>query len=330
MPAFKGRILLLPMKVFLSWSGSRGKAVAEALRSWLPRVLHSVEPWISSEMDKGISWQAAIANELERTPVGIVCLTWDSLDAPWILFEAGALAASKNTRVCTFLLDVAASDIEFPLGQFQHTVATCEDVIRLARTLNRAVASSGGRPLGEAELDAIVEERWPELESALSRIPEAGFTRDVLDATPEEAIARNAILILQAEDQLGKGMLVEDKDASNGRCRYAPTWGGRDHIVFGPYQPLEAAGDYVAFYRLKIGPNTPVGPILYLDVSGAGYGNRQLHRTSFTSQGVYNTFALRFKVASLGDLEYRVLPMASRGEFWVDYIAVVKAGALEE
>ena len=68
--------------------------------------------------------------------------------------------------------------------------------------------------------------------------------------------------------------------------------------------------------------------ILYLDVAGAGYGSRILHRASFTGHSVYNTFALRFKVRAPGNMEYRVLPVSSRGEFWVDYIAILKANAL--
>lgn len=32
------------MKVFISWSGERSQALAQALRDWLPLVLHFVEP----------------------------------------------------------------------------------------------------------------------------------------------------------------------------------------------------------------------------------------------------------------------------------------------
>jgi hypothetical protein len=316
------------MKVFLSWSGIRGKAVADALGSWLPSVLNNVEPWISSDIDKGARWQTEVAHQLEEPSVAIVCLTWDSLQAPWILFEAGAAAHNRNTKVCTFLLDVNPSDVEFPLAQFQHTVATCDDVRRLVRTLNRIAATSGESPVDEAELDAIVERWWPEFHTALSQVPAVGITHDDLDREPAESIAAKALLILQAEELMGASVVLEDNDASNGVARYATARGRRDHIVFGPYKPLEAAGDYIAFYRLKIGPNLPPGPILYLDVAGAGYGSRILHRASFTGHSVYNIFALRFKVRAPGNMEYRVLPVSSRGEFWVDYIAILKANAL--
>jgi hypothetical protein len=42
------------MKVFISWSGEPGKQIGEAIREWLPNVLHSAEPYFTpSDTDKG-------------------------------------------------------------------------------------------------------------------------------------------------------------------------------------------------------------------------------------------------------------------------------------
>ena len=40
------------MKVFISWSGTRSKALAVALKEWLPLILQYAKPWVS---DKDIS-----------------------------------------------------------------------------------------------------------------------------------------------------------------------------------------------------------------------------------------------------------------------------------
>ena len=50
------------MKVFLSWSGELSHKVALAFREWLPNVIQSIEPYVSSEdIDKGARWSAEMA-----------------------------------------------------------------------------------------------------------------------------------------------------------------------------------------------------------------------------------------------------------------------------
>jgi hypothetical protein len=84
-------------------------------------MIHAVEPWLSSDMEKGIRSGSEMAHALEKTKVGIICLTKENLGEDWILFEAGALSKTKDSHVCTFLLDLVPSDIKQPLAQFQHT-----------------------------------------------------------------------------------------------------------------------------------------------------------------------------------------------------------------
>ena len=70
------------MKVFLSWSGHRSHQVALALRDWLPSVIQSITPYVSSEdIDKGARWSTDIAKELEDSTFGILCVTKDNLEA---------------------------------------------------------------------------------------------------------------------------------------------------------------------------------------------------------------------------------------------------------
>ena len=83
------------MKVFITWSGKKSKAVALALREWIPDVLNNIEAWMSEiDIGAGRRWSEAIALELGVTNCGIICLTKSNLNQPWILFEAGALAKS--------------------------------------------------------------------------------------------------------------------------------------------------------------------------------------------------------------------------------------------
>ena len=88
------------MQVFLSSSGERSKKVAELLSQWLPQVIQALEPFLSTTIEKGRRWNTEIAERLADAPVGIVCVTRDNRRAPWLLFEAGAMAKPKDGYVC--------------------------------------------------------------------------------------------------------------------------------------------------------------------------------------------------------------------------------------
>src|ERR1041385_5391648 len=99
------------MDVFLSWSGKESQAVANALHQWLSSALHTVDPWMSPQIEKGSHYREYIGQRLEKTHVGIICLTRDNMRSPWLLFEAGALAKMLDAKICTFLLDLTAADV---------------------------------------------------------------------------------------------------------------------------------------------------------------------------------------------------------------------------
>jgi hypothetical protein len=316
------------MKLFLSWSGERSLAVAEALAEWLPRMINALDPWICTEAAKGDRWQIEVANQLDQARAAVICLTTDNINAPWILFEAGALARSHSVNACTFLLDLDPSDLELPLSQFHHTLVTKRDVRRLVGTLNQAVRDANEQGLRERDLDEVFEAFWPRLQVVLESIKPA-LADDPLDNVTDEHVRKHAYRIYQAEDLQGKfSISAADTDASNGYCRRATIYDQQNHIMFGPYKPLDAPGDYIAYFRIKIGSSTPPGRLLYLDVVGGDHGDRYLHRSSFPAINAYKLFAVRFRVRSLYDMEYRILPMA-RGEFSVDYVAILKMEAFD-
>ena len=93
------------MKVFISWSGSQSKELAEAIREWIPNVIQAVSPYFTpSDIEKGTRWSNDIAKELESSSIGILCITRENIRAPWIMFEAGALSKSlEKTHVCPIL-----------------------------------------------------------------------------------------------------------------------------------------------------------------------------------------------------------------------------------
>lgn len=157
------------MKVFISWSGTKSHKVGLTFREWLPSVIQSLEPYVSSEdIDKGARWSSDIAKELEDSTFGILCVTKDNLLAPWLSFEAGALSKTMDKSFVTpFLFDIKRAEVNGPILQFQSTVFEKDDVKKLLHTLNKACGESG---ISQPMLDKAFDVWYPTLEESLNKI----------------------------------------------------------------------------------------------------------------------------------------------------------------
>ncbi|WP_313157832.1 hypothetical protein [Sphingobacterium multivorum] len=156
------------MKVFISWSGDRSRRVAELLDTWIKCTIQSCTPWISTRgIGRGELWFPAINRELAETSIGLVCLTAQNIDAPWILFEAGALAKGLDSnRVITLLIDISSTDIRDPLAQFNHTTPTKESMSQLLQTIN----SLSTTPLEQKIIEKVFDKYWDEFNTEFQQI----------------------------------------------------------------------------------------------------------------------------------------------------------------
>ncbi len=168
------------VKVFLSWSGDRSRLVATALNSWLPYVLNDVSPFVSSNIDAGARWQTEIANELEETNFGIVCVTAENQHAPWLNFEAGALAKTVDaSRVIPLAINLRPAEIANPLGQFQSQKMDQEGVGKVVSAINRALP----KPLSADHINKATGTLWPEFEKYIQAIDQR-LDEDLTDRHP--------------------------------------------------------------------------------------------------------------------------------------------------
>jgi hypothetical protein len=148
------------MRVFVSWSGARSEGLGLALKDWLPKVLPAVETFHSADIPKGENWHSALIKELRGCRVGVFCVTPESLQSPWMLFEAGALAQHGNQpELFTYLYGIARIRVSGPLGHFQATRFDREDSRRFVRDLARLVDGGGAHPASD------FDDRWNELEA---------------------------------------------------------------------------------------------------------------------------------------------------------------------
>ncbi|WP_434300355.1 TIR domain-containing protein [Corallococcus exiguus] len=157
------------MRVFISWSGERSRAVATALKTWLSDVFHDVEPWMSEhDIDAGMQWGTHLSQQLEAANFGILCLTPDNLASPWLLFEAGALSKFiKSARVVPYRLELKATDVSLPLAQFQGVDADELGTLKLLQSLNGTREAL----LTDERLKKLFDKWWPDLKLALQAVP---------------------------------------------------------------------------------------------------------------------------------------------------------------
>lgn len=158
------------MKVFISWSGKRSKALANALKEWMPYIVQHSEPWVSDkDISAGERWAQKIAGELESSNFGILCITPENISSEWILFEAGALSkAMQDAKVIPLLFGLELSELSGPLSQFQALKVDEQGMLETLKAINDA----SDNKTNENTIDQLVPALWSQLQEKLDAIPE--------------------------------------------------------------------------------------------------------------------------------------------------------------
>ena len=164
------------MNVFFGWSKETSKKAALALHNWLPKVIHSVEPFISTDdIGLGTAWNQELSEALQNAHFGILCVTEENLSAPWLIFEAGALSvstrkASNTPHVTPLLFHVDRSKVASPISQFQTMSFGEQEMWQLVKTLNKLCESCGEKFWGELELKEVFDVWFPRLKNEIDAI----------------------------------------------------------------------------------------------------------------------------------------------------------------
>jgi hypothetical protein len=184
------------MKVFIGWSGERSKALAQALHDWIPLVLHNVEPWVSeADIEAGERWGEVVAKELADSNFGIICVTRENVDSPWVLFEAGALAKTmQGSKVIPLLLDLEVRDITGPLAQFQAKKVEKKGMNEVIDSMNQTASNV----VPEARARELFEALWPKLEKEVKEIPKQPQAEK--HARPQHEILEELVVSVRSLD----------------------------------------------------------------------------------------------------------------------------------
>lgn len=174
------------MNIFISWSGESSKEIASALKNWIPTVLQSAKPYFTpSDIEKGSKWEIEITKKLNECKVGIICLTIDNTEKPWILFEAGALSNKlEKSRVCPILFGLTNSDLKGPLATFQTTEFRKDDFKKLMKSINLLLEDF---KISDIVFDEVFEAFYPKLEENIKSILENSNTETITSVIPKRS-----------------------------------------------------------------------------------------------------------------------------------------------
>ncbi len=159
------------MNLFISWSGERSRLLATVLAELLPDILQDVKAWMSEhDINPGSRWGQELNQQLDASNFGILCLTPENIHSPWLLFEAGSIGKSvSEARVIPYRLGLSATDVPFPLAQFQGVDATEGGTRKLVGSLNAGLK----QPMERERLDRLFQRWWPDLDARIKAIPPA-------------------------------------------------------------------------------------------------------------------------------------------------------------
>ncbi len=166
--------------LFFCWSEQRSRALARALKEYLPTFIPGLaDPdgsnlFMSDDIVKGSRWFDAVEMQLAKADVGVVCITREGLRSGWIHFEAGALARTirKKRRqggaLLTYLLGVRPDELTGPLAEYQATSVERDDTKKLCATIVNAMARRKAQEVSDWE--TTFNTNWGNFEAAVKAI----------------------------------------------------------------------------------------------------------------------------------------------------------------
>lgn len=195
------------MKVFLSWSGQRSKAVAEVFKKLMPCILPDVTPFFSpDDIEKGGRWSPTIAQNLADSNFGIIILTSDNLNKPWLMFEAGALSKSMDdSRVCPFLFDITPAEIGGPLTQFQALQNNEAEIKKLFSDINNQCVNK----TPEDRFELLFSKFYPDLQKSLCKVQTASPEKQKQKVNIDSAIIELLELTREIRNTLSRERVAD-------------------------------------------------------------------------------------------------------------------------
>lgn len=161
-------------RVFISWTGERGRTIARGLHDSLKLVLTDVAPWASThDISAGRPWFDELRHALDDSVFGIVVLTSESLRSTWVNFEVGYLFERTRGRIAPYLFDVEARELSAtPFALLQCCTADAAGTRRLLAAIGAELGEHDG---GNRTIERNFGILWPRMAQCLAEARQIGL-----------------------------------------------------------------------------------------------------------------------------------------------------------
>uniref|UniRef100_UPI003B525C2C TIR domain-containing protein n=1 Tax=Roseovarius indicus TaxID=540747 RepID=UPI003B525C2C len=259
------------MKIFISWSKSLSHGYAAAFRDWLPNIIQSADPFISSQ-DIGLGQRGIeeIESRLNEISFGILFVSDENKNEPWLLYEAGALSRTiqkAETRVIPFLIDVDRAKLTgSPLSHFQNAQSVSQENVKL---LCAAINEACNEPLTSDRFEKAFLKWWPDLKEAFDQIEiPAVKEEEVTLESLADAISEVSEAVVELRNSERKQSLLIETLA---------TLQAKRHSILSPNDVLSKYYQLSDVERAKLEPRKAISDSLAARIESA-FGNEEEKR----------------------------------------------------
>ncbi|MDR1099967.1 MAG: hypothetical protein LBL28_05735 [Treponema sp.] len=130
---------------FLSWSGTLSHEIALSIKDEILDTLFGdyIEMFISSEIGVGSPFASEIFTRLTESDFGIVCITAENIEKPWVSFECGGLIKNMEKKnLYVMLVDVSfemLGRLNPPVSEFQAVSIDKDGIINLIKKISGSI-----------------------------------------------------------------------------------------------------------------------------------------------------------------------------------------------
>lgn len=147
-------------KIFISWSGDLTKEIANNFFNLLNNVFSNMcsRIFFSRNIEYGKYWYDRINNNLEKASYGVVFLSKNNLNSPWLNYELGGLSVGNTENLTFFRVNQNVDTSHSPVNARQECPFTNRDINTLLQNIKNKMNLQYKDDIDAKKLDSLISD----------------------------------------------------------------------------------------------------------------------------------------------------------------------------